>query len=224
MRFGFPHHLVLFAVINGALFLLNMAPVGFDFDRPGVPLWFLYPLLGWGVLLLAHAGLLIFGIELRRSGAPEPQPAATDGPATGASTTGIHQRVDPSLAGRAGALLAECRMRSGQTLSALASRGDVPVDIDDLLRGALDLAEHLAELLGPIYQALAKGDDAEAAAERDELEARLEGLHVGLEILRLEAQVIQEEGAADLSSLTGPQEQLREAIMAAAEATAGRAR
>jgi hypothetical protein len=212
MRFGFPQHLIAFLVVNTALFLLNMAPVGFDFDRPGVPIWFLYPLLGWSVLLIAHGVLLAAGVRFTRGDAPAPEPAP--------EPEAPRPVIDPSKAGRAGGLLAECRVRSGQTLSALGALGGVPVDIDDLLRGALDQAEHLAERLAPTYATLAKGDDAAASQLRDQLEAPLEALHTSLEILRLEAVVLQESGHTDLATLTGPLEQLREAILSAAEALA----
>ena len=212
MRFGFPHHLVAFLVVNTALFMLNLAPVGFDFDRPGVPLWFLWPLLGWSVLLIAHGVLLALGVRFTRGDAPPPEPE----PEPEAS----RPVIDPAKAGRAGGLLAECRVRSGQTLSALGALGGVPVDIDDLLRGALDQAEHLAERLAPIYAQLNTGDDPAAAAVRDRLEGRLEALHTSLEILRLEAVVLQESGGDDLATLSGPLEQLREAILSSAEALA----
>jgi hypothetical protein len=212
MRFGFPQHLIAFLVVNAALFVLNLAPVDFDLHRPGVPLWFLYPLVGWGVLLVTHGVLLAAGVRFTRSDAAEPavEPqAAAPRPA-----------IDPAKAGRAGGLLAECRLRSGQTLSALGALGGAPVDIDDLLRGALDQAEHLAERLAPVYTALADGETAAAVALRDQLEGCLEALHTALEILRLEAVVLQESGEADLGTLAGPLEQLREAILCAAEVLA----
>ncbi len=217
MRFGFLHHLVLYAVINTGLFLLNMAPVGFDFDRPGVPKWFLYPLAGWGVLLVAHGVLVALGIQLTRGGAagpvPPPDPEAS-------LPTPLMPSIDPAKAGRAGELLAECRLRSGATLAALGAVGGVPGEVDDLLRGALDQAEHLAELLAPVYQALADGDDPKAQAAKETLEGRLEALHLTLEILRLEADVLREQSSSDLAVLGGPLEQLREAVMAAAETLA----
>jgi hypothetical protein len=211
MRLRFLHHLVLFLVVNTGLFLLNMAPVGFDFHRPGVPLWFVYPLAGWGLLLAAHGGLMISGVQLVKAGpaAPgseEPQPRPTPRP-----------EIDPSKAGRAGTLLAECRLRAGNVLATLGAVGGVPVDVDDMLRGALDQAEHLAERLAPVYRRLSKGDDLATTQLRDRLEARLEALHVTLEVLRLESMVLQDDGSDDLSSLSGPLEQLREAIMSAAE-------
>ncbi len=211
MRFGFIQHSILYAVVNAGLFVLNLAPVGFDLDRPGVPLWFVYPLGGWGILLLAHGILGALGIQLRRAEAPalaEP-PAAAPRPV-----------VDPSQAGRGGVLLAECRVRSGGVLSAVMALGPVPVDVDDLLRGALDQAEHVTERLTPVYVSLVERRDPAAEAQRDLLEGALEAIHLSLEVLRLEAVVLQGQAVDDLSALAGPLEQLREAIMAAAEALA----
>jgi hypothetical protein len=211
MRLRFLHHLIAYVVINVGLVFLNLAPVGFDLHRPGVPLWFVYPLAGWGLLLAAHGVLVLSGVQLVKAGDPgpsvdEPQPRPTPRP-----------EIDPSKAGRAGALLAECRLRAGNVLSALGAVGGVPVDVDDMLRGALDQAEHLTERLAPVYQRLAKGDDLATAQLRDRLEARLESIHVTLEVLRLEAVVLQNDGGEELSTLSGPLEQLREAIMSAAE-------
>ncbi len=216
MRFGFIHHLIAYLVINAGLVVLNLAPVGFDLDRPGVPLWFICPLAGWGVLLVAHGVLVALGIQLRRADAPGPDPTPEE-----PAPTPVRRAVDPSKAGRAGQLLGECRSRSGGVLAALGARGGVPVDIDDLLRGAIDQGEHISERLAPIYQALLDGDDADQSATRDRLEGALEGIHTALEVLRLEAVVLQEQGSDDLSPLVGPMEQLREAIMTAAEVLAG---
>lgn len=211
MRFGLLQHSIAFAVVNTGLFVLNLAPVGFDLHRPGVPLWFVYPLAGWGVLLVAHGVLVATGVELRRAQPDQPaQPPAE--PARPA--------VHPAKAGRSGSLLAECRTRSGGVLTAMAAGGGVPVDVDDLLRGALDQAEHINERLGPVYAALVDGDDPAAAGVRDQLEARLEALHLALEVLRLEAVVLQGQGVDDLAPVAGPLEQLREAILAAAEGLA----
>ncbi len=211
MRFGLPQHLILYVVVNAALFVLNLAPVGFELGRPDVPLWFVYPLGGWGVLVLVHGVLVALGVV----GKPEPAPAPlAPEPERPARPT----PVDLSKAGKAGTLLAECRREAGQALAALGAVGGVPVDIDDLLRGAISQAEHLAETLGPVYAGLA-GDDAkpELGARRDALEGALEALEVSLKVIRLEAQVLQDEGNEDLAVLTGPLEQLREAILGAGE-------
>jgi len=215
MRFGFLKHLIAYLVVNAGLFVLNLAPVGFEFDRPGVPLWFVYPLAGWGVLLLAHGVLSAMGIQLRRADAPAPAEALSP-PAVAAP----NPPIDPAKAGRAGALMAECRTRSGRVLTALGALGGVPVDVDDMLRGALDQAEHLTERLGPVYLALVDAQDQGVLTQRDLLEGGLAAIHVALEVLRLEAVVLEGEGSQDLSALAGPLEQLREAIMAAAEALA----
>jgi hypothetical protein len=156
--------------------------------------------------------MIAMGVRFSRADAP-----AADGPPEPAPLRPV---VDPAKIGRAGALLAECRVRAGRILAVLGAVGGVPVDVDDLLRGAMDQAEHLAECLAPVYQALAGGDDPASAGQRDILEARLEAIHVGLEVLRLEAVVLEESGSEELSTLQGPLEQLREAILSASEALA----
>ncbi len=215
MRFGLPQHLILFVVANVALFVLNLAPVDFDLNRPDVPLWFLYPLIGWGVLLLVHGVLVATGIVGRsgpaRDPATEPESARAPRPAP----------IDPSKAGRAGILLADCRREAGQALAALGAVGGVPVDVDDLLRGAISQAEHVAERLAPVYGGLASDDaNQELEAQRSRLEGALEALELGLKVIRLEAQVLEDGSDEDPAALSGPLEQLRVAIMAAAEAVA----
>jgi hypothetical protein len=203
MRFGFLLHLILFLVVNAALAILNLAPVGFDVTRPGVPLWFVYPTAIWGVALLVHAGVALSG--RRAPVGPTPAPARVG-------------RAAPAEAGQAGALLAGCRQQAGSILAAVGARGPVPVDLDDLLRGGVDQAERLAEHLGAIYQRRLSGD-VSAAAEVTRFEGLVEGIERALKVLALEAQVLAE-GADPMGALAAPLEALREAILCACETLA----
>lgn len=45
---GFYHHLMVFAVVNGALLAINLI-------ASPARLWFFWPLLGWGIWLGLHA-------------------------------------------------------------------------------------------------------------------------------------------------------------------------
>ncbi|MFH1467447.1 MAG: hypothetical protein ABIO70_23890 [Pseudomonadota bacterium] len=212
MRSAVLLHLVLFVLANAALVVLNLAPVGFDLSRPDVPLWFLWILVPWSALLLGHALLAAF----RR----EPAPAHAAGAGAEEPIRAVRTApVDPAQAGLAGKLLADCRREAGQVLSAVGTAGGVPVDLDDLLRGAVDQAERLAERLQPLYQARQAGKSG-AVEQVGRLEDLLEELERALKALRLEAQVLAE-GADPMRALANPLEALREAIMGAAEALAG---
>lgn len=46
MRMGFYTHVLVYAVVNGGLFVLNISQGG--------PLWSFWPMAGWGIGLLAH--------------------------------------------------------------------------------------------------------------------------------------------------------------------------
>jgi hypothetical protein len=127
--------------------------------------------------------------------------------------------VDPAQAGQAGKLLADCRREAGLVLSAVGATGGVPVDLDDLLRGAVDQAERLAERLQPLYLARRQGR-AGAVEQVAGLEDLIENLERALKALRLEAQALGE-GVDSMRALASPLEALREAIMGAAEALAG---
>ncbi|MDE2785701.1 MAG: 2TM domain-containing protein [Chloroflexota bacterium] len=61
-KMGFYQHLLVYVVVNGFLLALNLL------TGPG-SLWFYWPLLGWGIGLLAHAGGVFasdFGAGLSR--------------------------------------------------------------------------------------------------------------------------------------------------------------
>ncbi len=195
MQLRFSAHLVIYLVSNVLFFLLNAVPVQFDLDRPGVPLWFLYPLVGWGVLLVAH-GLLVV---LRPAQPAQPRAPAAPRP-----------QVDPGAGGRAGELLASCRMQAGQVLSALGAVSAVPVEFEELLREAVEQAERLAEILAGLYAA---GQDIERV---DLLEAALGELELALKILRLETGALTPGQDADMELLDGPLTQLRDGTEAAA--------
>ena len=47
-------HFGLFLVGSLLMFLLNGLPIGFDLDRAGVTLWFIYPTVVWGFAVFAH--------------------------------------------------------------------------------------------------------------------------------------------------------------------------
>lgn len=47
MRMGFLTHFLVYVVVNGGLFILNIA-------QGGRPLWSFWPLVGWGIGLAAH--------------------------------------------------------------------------------------------------------------------------------------------------------------------------
>ena len=53
---GFSIHATVYGVVNAGLLLLNLL------TSPGY-LWFLWPLVGWGIGLAAH-GLAVFGARL----------------------------------------------------------------------------------------------------------------------------------------------------------------
>jgi hypothetical protein len=54
---GFYAHLIVYVVVNGVLVLINL------WTSPGF-LWFLFPLVGWGIGLFFHAvfGFGLFGV------------------------------------------------------------------------------------------------------------------------------------------------------------------
>lgn len=56
-KIGFYIHLVVYVVVNAFLFLLwyFMTP-----DITGIP-WFIYPLVGWGIGLVAHGLYTFYG-------------------------------------------------------------------------------------------------------------------------------------------------------------------
>jgi len=205
MRSGFSIHFVLFVVVNALFAVLNLAPVDFELSRPGVPLWFLYALVPWSAALLGHA---VFTVLARR-----PAPAASPAPAPARPARAASPEV-----GQAGALLAACRQGAGAILAAAGAHGSVPIDLDDLLRGAVDQAERLAERLGAAYQRRVAGA-AGAEAEVARFEGLLVAIERALKILVLEAQVLGE-GADTMTALAGPVEALREAILCAAEVLA----
>src|SRR5262249_294600 len=51
---GFYAHLIVYLIVNAGLLLINV------FNQPG-NWWFVWPLLGWGIALVAHA-VFAFGI------------------------------------------------------------------------------------------------------------------------------------------------------------------
>jgi hypothetical protein len=53
-RFGFVIHLVMYLAVNGGLFGL------WWFTGDGYP-WFVWPMIGWGVGIVAHAMALVIG-------------------------------------------------------------------------------------------------------------------------------------------------------------------
>ena len=217
MRISFPMHLLIYLVGNTGFFLLNALPVGFDLDRQGVPIWFPYPLVVWGVLLGIHGVVAL----LRRGQAPDSAPAGPQAP------------VRPKVVGKAGELLTACRQEAGQVLTAMGAAGGVPRQMDQVLREAIEQAERITELLSAVYQAAAsvqegaahegsKPEELERALEelderRVNLEERLDGLVMALKILRLEALALQADEAPDDQALSGPVQQLRLGIAAARE-------
>jgi hypothetical protein len=56
-RQGYYTHLIVYAVVNTALFAINALTRGDDGSW-----WFVWPLLGWGVALLLHAATMAFGV------------------------------------------------------------------------------------------------------------------------------------------------------------------
>jgi len=54
---GFYAHAVMFLVANVALAVLNLA----TFKKSDGIIWFIWPLIGWGVVLVVHA-ISVFGI------------------------------------------------------------------------------------------------------------------------------------------------------------------
>jgi hypothetical protein len=54
---GFYAHAVMFLVANVALVILNLATL----EKNDGVLWFIWPLIGWGVVLVVHA-ISVFGI------------------------------------------------------------------------------------------------------------------------------------------------------------------
>ena len=215
MRSAILLHLLVFLFVNAGLAVLNLAPVGFDLARPDVPLWFLWVLIPWSVALFGH----ILVAVLRREPAPAAAPAAPAAPVDRPIRAVRAATVDPGQAGLAGQLLADCRREAGLVLSAVGAVGGVPVDLDDLLRGAVDTAERLAERLQPLYLARREGR-AGAVEQVAGVEDRLEELERALKVLRLEAQALTE-GADPMRALANPLEALRESILNAAESLAG---
>jgi heme/copper-type cytochrome/quinol oxidase subunit 1 len=55
---GFYIHLLFYILVNGALFIINLAAGA----AHGAGWWFYWPLLGWGVGLAAHA-VGVFGLR-----------------------------------------------------------------------------------------------------------------------------------------------------------------
>ena len=53
-RMGFIIHVAIYTVMNGGLFAIWL------FSGKGYP-WFMWPLIGWGVGVIAHAGALAIG-------------------------------------------------------------------------------------------------------------------------------------------------------------------
>ena len=51
---GFYAHLIVYLIVNAGLLLINL------FNQPG-GWWFVWPLLGWGIAVVAHA-VFAFGI------------------------------------------------------------------------------------------------------------------------------------------------------------------
>jgi hypothetical protein len=64
---GFRIHLVMYLAVNALLLVINLVTSP---DK----LWFYWPLLGWGIGILAHAFAVYRGGEkpVRSSGAPRP--------------------------------------------------------------------------------------------------------------------------------------------------------
>ena len=50
---GFYTHLLVYALVNAALFVLNLVTSPRE-------LWFYWPLFGWGIGVVAHAGSVFF--------------------------------------------------------------------------------------------------------------------------------------------------------------------
>ena len=213
-RFSFPMHLLIYLVANTGLFLLNALPVGFDLDRQGVPIWFPYPLVIWGILLGIHGVVAL----LRRGRTPAVAPAGSE----------ARVAAQPKVVGKAGELLTACRKEAGQVLTAMGAVGGIPRDVDHVLREAIEQAERITELLGAVYQAAAAAQEgskpeeleralAELDKRRVNLEERLDGLVMALKILRLEALALQADEGLDQQALSGPVQQLRLGIAAARE-------
>jgi fatty acid desaturase len=69
-RAGFRVHLAVFAAVQALIFVTWLVTSGGDFP------WFVFPLLGWGIGLAAHAAA-VYGGGIRR-GPAAPQAAAHD--------------------------------------------------------------------------------------------------------------------------------------------------
>ena len=54
---GFYAHAVMFLVANAALAILNLTTL----EKNDGVIWFIWPLIGWGVVLVVHA-ISVFGI------------------------------------------------------------------------------------------------------------------------------------------------------------------
>jgi hypothetical protein len=59
MKLGFRTHLLVYALVNAGLAAINLA------TNPG-HLWFVWPLMGWGVGIVAHAAAVYFDSERMR--------------------------------------------------------------------------------------------------------------------------------------------------------------
>lgn len=89
-------HVTLFALANLGFVAIDLADGGAD--------WYYWPLLGWGILLAAHAGLVVTGRDevvvgpaipgtpVERAPGPPPVPVAASGAAPGAMVAGVPAR------------------------------------------------------------------------------------------------------------------------------------
>ncbi len=58
-KLGFYNHLVVYAIVMAALFVINLLTTPHH-------LWFVWPLIGWGVAILFHLfGVFVFGPDTR---------------------------------------------------------------------------------------------------------------------------------------------------------------
>jgi hypothetical protein len=58
-RFGLAIHTVLYIVVNGSLFVI------WSFTGRGYP-WFVWPMMGWGIGIVAHVMALVIGPDSAR--------------------------------------------------------------------------------------------------------------------------------------------------------------
>jgi len=160
MQTSFAQHFALFVVGSLLLFLANGIPVGFDLDRQGVTIWFVYPVMIWFFALIGHG--VFFGFRRQRWSDAEVRvilstPVALVGPeALRLDAVAMEARAlaevwkDETLSAAATSVVAEAvagAQQLAERLQHLRHNGDGSLEQIALSEGIEDTLDELVESL-----------------------------------------------------------------------------